>query len=114
MSDIIIVDFDGTIADFAYPDFGAPKKGAKEVLQKIKDKGFRIHILSCRTSREVNNYPIDRTDQVRKMKRYLEEHKIPYDEILNEYKPVAHAYIDDRAIGFRDNWDEIIEELESL
>ena len=47
---ICCIDFDGTITDSAYPEMGTPKKGTKEALQKIKDLGYEIHILSCRTS----------------------------------------------------------------
>jgi hypothetical protein len=37
---------------------------------------------------------------------FLEEHKIPYDEIDDgtKGKPLADYYIDDKAIRFTDNW----------
>lgn len=112
MYKVVVVDFDGTITRFAYPDMGEPQPRAKESLQKLKDMGWTIHILSCRTSVEVNKYPIDRQEQVRMMERYLDEHEIPYDEVLNKDKPVAAWYIDDRAIAFRDDWDKVVEEIE--
>ena len=114
MPKVALIDFDGTICDFAYPEMGDPKEGVKEALQKIRDMGYEIQILSCRTNRELHKYPIDRQQQVREMERYLDEHEIPYDQVLNEYKPLAHVYIDDRGIGFRNNWDEVIKELEEL
>ena len=113
MRKVACIDFDGTIAKFSYTHIGEPKEGVKEALQKIKDMGYEIHILSCRTSIDLNKYPIDRQQQVRDMAKYLDDHEIPYDKILDENKPVAHWYIDDRAIGFRDNWDKIIEEIEN-
>jgi len=92
---------------------GKPTKGVKEALQKIRDKGCYIRIFSCRTSIEVCRHPIDRSEQVRKMEAYLDEHEIPYDEVLNKDKPIG-IYIDDKAIGFRDNWDQVLEEMENL
>jgi len=108
---IAVVDFDGTIAEFSYPNIGKPKPGVKESLQKLKDIGFEIHILSCRTSIDVKKYPIDRQEQVRKMEQYLDEHEIPYDKVLNKDKPLALWYIDDRAIEFRDNWDDVVRKI---
>lgn len=113
MSKVIICDFDDTICEWAYPDMGEPKEGVKDALQKIKDMGYEIHILSCRTSHEIKKYPIDRQEQVRAMERYLDEHEIPYDEVLNKDKPLAHWYIDDRAIGFRNNWEDVVKEIEN-
>lgn len=113
MSKIVVVDFDGTIAEFAYPAIGSPKAGVKEALQKLKDMGYEIKILSCRTDSELHKYPIDRQEQVRMMEVYLKEHEIPYDIVLNKDKPIAEWYIDDRAIGFRDNWEAVVEEIEN-
>ena len=112
MSKVVICDFDGTICEFAYPDMGPPKEGAKDALQKIKDMGYEIHIASCRTSHEVNKYPIDRKEQVRLMEEYLKEHSIPYDLVLNNDKALGTWYIDDRGVGFRDNWGDVVKEIE--
>ena len=114
MGNVAVIDFDGTICECSYPGMGSPKKGVKEALQKIKDLGYEIHILSCRTNVDLKKYPIDRQEEVRAMEKYLNEHKIPYDQVLNKDKPVAHIYIDDRAIGFRDNWEEVLKEVERM
>ena len=110
---ICCIDFDGTICEFNYPSLGKPKEGVKQSLQKLKDMGYDIHIASCRTNHELKKFPIDRIEEVRAMKAYLDEHEIPYDEVLNVNKPLADWYIDDRAIGFRDNWEEVVEEIEN-
>ncbi|MCD6435616.1 MAG: hypothetical protein J7L15_04445 [Clostridiales bacterium] len=113
MDKIINVDLDGTICDFEYPSMGKLKKGVIEALQKLKDDGFYIRIFSCRTSEEVLKYPIDRQEQKRKMEQYLDENEVPYDEVLNINKPIG-IFIDDKAIGFRDNWAEVVKEVYKL
>jgi hydroxymethylpyrimidine pyrophosphatase-like HAD family hydrolase len=114
MEKIACIDFDGTITNFSYPEMGEPQKGVKEALQRLKDLGYTIHILSCRTSIDVNKHPIDRTMAVRDMEDYLKKHEIPFDQVLNKDKPIAHYYIDDRAIGFRNDWEEVIKEIKDL
>jgi len=113
MEKVIICDFDGTIVEFAYPEMGEPKPRVKENLQRLKDMGYEIHIASCRTSHEVNKYPIDRQVQVRMMEEYLDKHEIPYDRVLNNDKALGVWYIDDRAIAFRGDWDKVVAEIEN-
>jgi hypothetical protein len=107
-----LIDFDGTIVDFAYPEIGALKDGVKESLQKIKQMGLQIHIFSSRMSIYVTERPEDREKQVRIIEDFLDENEIPYDKVLNVDKPPAYVYIDDKAIGYRDNWNDVIKELE--
>lgn len=115
MSKVCCIDFDGTIAEWGdYPDVGPPTHGVKEALQKMKDRGFTILILSARTSDEMSKYPIDKQMQQKRMMEYLEKHEIPYDEVLKNDKPPATFYIDDRGIGFRGNWEEVLEEMENM
>lgn len=108
MKEICCIDFDGTINSSQYPDMREPTPGVKEALQEIQDIGYEIHILSCRTNPDVTKYAIDREEQVRTIRKYLDEYKIPYDVVLNEYKPVARFYIDDRAIEFNEDWREVL------
>ncbi len=112
MAQNALIDFDGTIVDFAYPEIGKLKDGVKEALQKIKQMGLNIHIFSSRTSMYVNERSKDREEQVRIIEDFLNENEIPFDKVLNVDKPPAYVYIDDKAIGYRDNWDKVIEELE--
>ena len=113
MEKIANIDFDNTICEWAWPDMGEPKEGAKEALQELRDMGYYIRIFSCRTSHEVFKNPIDRQEQVRKMEAYLDEYKLPYDEVLNINKPLG-IIIDDSAIGYKNNWEEVIKELKRM
>jgi len=110
---VCIIDFDGTITHFSYPEMGDPQKGVKESLQKLKDMGYGIHIASCRTNRELAKHPIDRRDRIREMEDYLDKHEIPYDVVLDNDKALGYWYIDDRAIGFRGDWNKVIKEIEN-
>ena len=42
--------------------------------------------------------------------RLCGSHEIEVDEVC-DYKPPALVYVDDRAIPFRGNWDQTIEEI---
>lgn len=110
----IAIDFDGTICDWAFPHCGAPKAGVKEAIDKLKDK-YEIVISSCRTCAYFKDHP-DTPTIVQSMIDYLKEHQIYYDRIDmgNEGKVLAIAYIDDRAVPFKNNWREIAESLMSL
>lgn len=111
---VIVIDFDNTICEENFPEIGTPKKGVKEALKKLKEMGYEIYIHSCRTSHELFKYPIDRLEQVRKMEKYLNENEIPFDLVLNEFKPLASVYIDDRAIGFRGDWEKVVNEIKNM
>lgn len=107
-----VVDFDNTICEWGkYPDPGLPIPGVKKALQELKNMGFEILILSSRTSDEMSKYPIDKEMQKRLMEEYLDEHEIPYDVVLKSDKPVAMYYIDDRALEFHGDWEEVLEKI---
>jgi len=104
---IIACDFDGSIVNHEYPKIGKLKPNAKEVINKLYDKGHKIIIWTCRYT-EVD---------LSEMKNFLVKKKIKFHEInkniqgLN-FNPVpkiyANIYIDDRNIFMNGiNWFDI-------
>ena len=101
----LAIDFDGTICkEQSFKDgeiWQEPNEGAVEVITKLKSQGWKIIVFTCRARPQWDNYPAG-IDQV---SNWLIKHNIPFDEITSN-KPIARAYIDDRAIRFT-NWQDI-------
>lgn len=108
----VAIDFDNTIAQWKkFPEIGDPIDGVREGLRALKDMGFEIAIHSCRTSTELFKNLIDRMEQVREIRDYMEGNELPYDEILMADKPLANFYIDDLAIRYNGSWKDVITEM---
>jgi hypothetical protein len=114
----IVVDLDGTICEHRFPAFGEPIAGAREALQRLKAAGYWIIVHTVRTSSSYQAMGLYDPDinSPEAVRAYLERHQIPFDEIWNHDKPVAMAYIDDRALRLvgdrkRSNWQKIVESL---
>lgn len=114
----IVVDFDGTICEHKYPKVGPPKMGVREALVRFRELGLRIVIHSVRTASywrylAPDEPELDPVNQLEVVRQYMAEHELPYDEICLSDKPLAVAYIDDRAYRFEDNWWELTQQVES-
>ncbi|ODS31422.1 MAG: hypothetical protein SCARUB_03468 [Candidatus Scalindua rubra] len=105
----IVVDFDGVICENKFPDVGEPTEGVQEALNTLKKAGFRIIIHSCRTSFSFKDLLMG--NQLDRIKDYMKHYKLHFDDIWVPDKPVGIAYIDDKAMKFKDNWGEITENL---
>jgi len=107
---VIAVDLDGVILEFdewkGHRHFGKPVPGVRDALKKLKEMGFVIVVWTTR-------------DNIEDIARVLREHKIPFDYINeNPFQPpdcsnkiYADVYVDDRAVEFNGNWDEVIEKI---
>lgn len=98
----IVFDFDGVIHSYTSGWQGAdnipdpPVGGIKELLEKIKDLGYAIWIVTTRASTiEGTHAVID----------YLKKYDIPYYTVT-DIKPSALVYIDDRALTFTGDTSE--------
>ena len=107
----IVVDFDGTICEHKFPDIGEPMPGVKEALDTLKNAGFQVIIHSCRTASYWKN--ILPGNQIKLVEGFMKYHKLPYDSIWTPDKPIAAAYIDDKAIRFNNNWKDIVDNIQS-
>ena len=108
----IIIDFDNTIAKaHNYPGMGQPMHGVREALEALREAGHTIAIHSCRMSEDVYDSAHKRNAQRLSIAAYLLRHSIPYDEIINYSKPVGDVYIDDKALRFEGNWDDMVDEV---
>jgi len=108
----VIVDFDGTICGFAFPECGPPEPHVREGLQKLRDAGLRIEINSVSTN--INWGPDNVIKHVCRIMDYMREHDLPYDCLNLQDKPMAAAYIDDRGVAYRGNWLEAADEAIKL
>jgi hypothetical protein len=107
----VAVDFDRVLFDHeswqGHNHVGKPIPGAKEVLESLQRKGFKIMIWTTRAQKDIiaqactsSGIPFD----------YINENPNQPPEI-NPSKPVADFYIDDRALHFV-SWDQVKLEIE--
>lgn len=101
----VLVDFDGTIAPFSFPDYpGAPEPAVRDVLLRFRDMGLHIVVF---TARAWSGWGMDeRSRQIREVEQYMKQYKLPYDEVTAEKRPSIFIY-DDRAINAKEvSWED--------
>jgi len=111
----IAIDFDGVLHGYSkgWTDgtiYDAPVPGAAEAMKKLKEQGHTLYIFSTRTN-PIFKKKEESADQKKAMEEWLKEHDMPYDKVWTFGKPMADIFIDDRAIGFRGQWDATLEEV---
>lgn len=96
MQKALCIDFDGVLHRYSqgwkghHDIYDDPVPGAVEACYALAEAGWKLYVLSSRAHME----PIA---------EWLLKHGFP-PMILTRIKPIAVAYIDDRAIRFEDNW----------
>lgn len=110
---IAIIDFDGTLTTHEkFPAVGTIQPDAREALLKLQELGYQVHIHSCRTAKYWNRGKIEDEHQIQVIHDFMENNDLPYDKLILEMdKPVAELYIDDRGIGYRGNWLDVIRQV---
>lgn len=101
----VAIDLDGTLARYdgwkGIEHIGEPLLGARKLCQAIRDAGYRICVFTTRFNTE-GTRDITRAKQV--VVDWLTLHQIPYDDLWDQVgKPMAVAYIDDRALKVTPN-----------
>ena len=95
-SQIIGIDFDGTIVEHAYPEIGAPVPGAIDTMKDLIANGHRIILWTMRsgeTLQEAHNYLKDNGIEL------FGVNKNPEQGWSDSPKAYCHVYIDDAALG---------------
>lgn len=104
----IAIDFDGTMNFYDHwcngPIINQPIEGCIEALKAFRDMGYEVEIYTCRTNPEINNV----SEQLGYLRQWLNDNGLPFVMIWTNGKPIADVYIDDRAITFKNNWNEIL------
>jgi hypothetical protein len=100
----ICVDFDGVIASYdGYRGrgwIGAPKPEGMELLHRLNQMGYYVVVLTARQELDL-------------VGKWLQEHGVGFAVPTNT-KPPAVAYIDDRAIEWKDDLSTVISKLKDL
>lgn len=104
MKKTIAVDLDGVLAQYSgwqgLEHFGRPLPYAGQFMERLKSLG---HVMVYTTRTNASCHPDYSGDAlVSVVKDWLDKYNIPYDRIYEgEGKPIASAYVDDRAVTCR-------------
>ncbi len=111
------VDFDGTlIEDDKYPAMGDWIPGAADAVRKLERLG-QVIIHTCRVapSHHLTEEPLgqDAVDaEIRLIRNKLGEEGLDHLEIWTKpWKPPAAVYIDNKAVAFRGDWEQALEDV---
>ncbi|MDH3492267.1 MAG: hypothetical protein OEM82_01865 [Acidobacteriota bacterium] len=106
----VAVDLDGVLAEYdgwkGLENIGDPIEGAKEFMEALSEKYFVL----VHTAR-IANENVKTEDHVQRVKNlvveWLRENEIPYGDVYTgRGKPLASAFIDDRAVSCRPQEEE--------
>lgn len=110
MKQTVVFDFDGVIHSYTSGWKGAdtipdpPVLGIQEAINAIRASGYEVVVVSTRCST---------TDGIIAVSAWLNRYGITVDRIMKE-KPPAIVYIDDRAICFDGNADNLLTKIRSF
>lgn len=113
---VLAMDFDGVAAQYSgwkgEDHLGRPMPGLEYFLQKVIAQGWVVILYSCRPA-----WRLERWAQLNGLSQYFSGYNgNPYfaeHEQEKSCKPVATVYLDDRAIRFHGDWNEVFTILQS-
>lgn len=94
---IIAIDFDGTLAEHAYPAIGDEVEGAIRVCKKLQEAGHRLILYTMRSGEQLEEAVAWCAE--RELIFWAVNENPQQKEWTNSPKIYAHHYIDDAAIG---------------
>ncbi len=102
---IACVDLNGVLDSYSgwkgADHFDPPRAGAREFLEALGSRGYRVVIFTTR-------WPDD-------VWRWLQMHRL--ESLVAEVtdrKPAAHVFVDDRAVCFRGDFDATLREIDAF
>lgn len=105
----VCVDFDGVLCRYdgwkGEDHFGEPLPGALEFMRLLYGVA-KVVVFTTRTKADTPGRPEGTTPEslALKVKQWLYDHGMPYHEVyVGQGKPLAAAYVDDRAVGIPTN-----------
>lgn len=102
MSEVICIDFDRTLHDMDHPvagrKMGPPIESARTAVQVLMSHGYEVVVLTCQVNHEY-------------IRDWLRYYGFPALRVTN-VKPVAVAYVDDRAVRFTGSWLDTMAQLQ--
>ena len=116
-SDIVAVDFDGTIVDGIFPSIGQMKPNALFVLTSIQKLGYRLILWTCREDHVSDprqqylttalEYCTDHGLEFDAVNTFIPRHEFPADAYKYVRKPFADWYIDDHTPLYDIDWEKL-------
>ena len=105
----VCIDLDGVLAKRSSSGIGAPIDGALEFTREIAEYAHII-VFTARFSAKRLQQSSEAREQLRQqIETWLEQHHFSYDEICTDTaKPLAQAYVDDRAVSCRPESDGLL------
>lgn len=100
---VVCFDLDGTLAEYhgwtGLTDIGKPLTRGVNLLKEVS-KFARIIVFTCRNNPRLNS-GLSQAELTKFITEWLIKNELPFDEVYEgEGKPVADAYVDDRAVEF--------------
>lgn len=106
----VAVDLDGTLAEYdgwkGPHVIGEPIANVARLLRFLNElDGVEIFIFTCRTNKTINHeYGVNTIEVVASIRNWLNDNDLSFIGInLDDGKPFAHVYLDDRAILYSDS-----------
>jgi beta-phosphoglucomutase-like phosphatase (HAD superfamily) len=99
---IVCVDLNGVLDAYTgwkHPEhWDAPRAGAHEFLRALTERGFDVVVFTTRHHTQA--------------RRWLQEHDLlRYVSAVTRKKPPAHVFVDDRAVCFRGDFQDTLENI---
>lgn len=99
---IVCVDLNGVLDSYTGwrgPEhWDAPRPGAEDFLRALNDRGFRVVVFTTRWGDDAQGWL-----EAHGLHRWVAE--------VTDRKPAAHVFVDDRAVCFRGDFGETLEQI---